>query len=490
MVAAILGFSLVLLLTYHGGVGISPDSIMYTGTARNIVAGKGLLNFDNTPLIIFPAGYPTFLSCIMWFTGKDIIAIAPITNAVLFAVTIYLSGIIIEGFVIIAKVYKWFILLAIAISPSLLDIFSMLWSETLFIVLLLLFILSLKKYLANKTFTNILLVSSITALACITRYIGVSIAATGGIFLLLQKDIAVIKKIKHIVVFCVVGSLLVAINLIRNNNLSGTLTGVRQKGVTPLSENIQHFGEVLCNWLPLPKEHTVLLIIIALIFFVCIAISFIYRWLSYKNFTSFENITACFFTVYVFLIVGSATISRYETLNNRFFAPAFICWLLSSSCFIPSIFKTVVSKWKMYAAYSIIIIAGIAFQLNSYLQTKDLYIEYHDEGIGGYSEDLWQTSATMQFIKNNKQLFQTSVPTYSNACEPVYYFTGLIVHSLPEQMHIKPVTDFYKEKQQYLIWLKDSGNPDLLNINEIRHHKDVSIIKELNDGVIYLCKNK
>ncbi|MFX7731922.1 hypothetical protein ABTK10_20540, partial [Acinetobacter baumannii] len=84
----------------------------------------------------------------------------PITNAVLFAVTIYLSGIIIEGFVIIAKVYKWFILLAIAISPSLLDIFSMLWSETLFIVLLLLFILSLKKYLANKTFTNILLVSS------------------------------------------------------------------------------------------------------------------------------------------------------------------------------------------------------------------------------------------------------------------------------------------------------------------------------------------
>jgi len=187
LVAAILGFGVILLLTHHGGVGISPDSIMYTGTARNIIAGKGLLNFDDTPLIIFPAGYPSFLSAAMWLTGKDIIAIAPYVNALLFATTIYLSGVIMEGFINASHIYKWFVLLAIAISPSLTDVFSMLWSETLFIVLLLLFIICLKKYLSHQSIVNILLLSCITALACVTRYIGASIAATGGIFYCCKK---------------------------------------------------------------------------------------------------------------------------------------------------------------------------------------------------------------------------------------------------------------------------------------------------------------
>jgi len=223
--------------------------------------------------------------------------------------------------------------------------------------------------------------------------------------------------------------------------------------------------------------------------FVCIGIIFIYRWLCYNHFSSFENIAACFFTVYVFLIVGSATVSRYETLNNRFFAPAFICWLWSFTFFIPAAFKTVTGKLKIIISIAVIFI-GIAFQVNSYAQTNNLYTEYHDEGIGGYAEDLWQTSATMQFIKNNKQLFEKGIPTYSNAYEPVYYFTGLIVRSLPEQVHIKPVAGFYKEAQQYIIWLKDTGNPDLLNITEIRRYKEVVMIKELADGIIYLCRNK
>ena len=77
LIAAAIGFIAILMFTHYGGIGISPDSIMYTSVARNINAGKWLLGYDEKPMVLFPVLYPIFLGLVMFITRLDVIIVAP-----------------------------------------------------------------------------------------------------------------------------------------------------------------------------------------------------------------------------------------------------------------------------------------------------------------------------------------------------------------------------------------------------------------------------
>src|SRR5579871_2020639 len=197
-IPAIAGFLIILIYTRHSGIGISPDSVVYMSVARNIHAHGALLDFNARPLVIFPAFYPAFLSAIMFITTLDPMQFAPILNAFLFALVIHLSGWIMEKFLTTSKWYKHFILSCIVISPCLLEIYSMLWSETLFILLLLFFIIALKNYFNEHTVKAMLPIAIITGIACITRYAGVTFAGTFALFLVLEHKINKKEKIRQL----------------------------------------------------------------------------------------------------------------------------------------------------------------------------------------------------------------------------------------------------------------------------------------------------
>ena len=117
LIAAVLGFIVIQLFTHSGGIGISPDSIAYTGTARNLIAGKGFTEFSGGAMVSFPLLYPFFLAAIMFVTQTDIIVVAPYLNGLLFAVLIFLSGTIIEHFKYKTNIYKRILLAIMICSP-------------------------------------------------------------------------------------------------------------------------------------------------------------------------------------------------------------------------------------------------------------------------------------------------------------------------------------------------------------------------------------
>jgi len=67
----ILAIYAVHLFTWYGGVGISPDSIMYTSAARSLHSSGSLITFNNTPITDFPVFYPLFLWSVLATTGVD-----------------------------------------------------------------------------------------------------------------------------------------------------------------------------------------------------------------------------------------------------------------------------------------------------------------------------------------------------------------------------------------------------------------------------------
>jgi hypothetical protein len=250
LIAAVAGFSIIFLYTRHSGIGIEPDGVVYTTTAKNILASCQLIDFRHYPLVEFPAFYPFFLSIIIWLTGLQPLLFGAVLNATLFAVLIYLSGYITGQFSYHSKWYKAAILSCIVLSPGLLEVYSMLWSETIFILFLLLFIITMHRYFQTYSRKFLIAAAIITSFACVTRYAGITIIGTGIILLLLDTKLPLQQKIKDIILFCLISPLLLIINLVRNYYASSTLTGFREKSLTPLSKNMHDVGSVFYDWLP------------------------------------------------------------------------------------------------------------------------------------------------------------------------------------------------------------------------------------------------
>ena len=185
LIAAAAGFTIIFLYTRHSGIGLCPDGVVYTTTAKNVLSSCSLVDFRHYALVEFPAFYPLFLSAVMFITGLQPLVFGAILNASLFAVIIYLSGYITEQFSFHSKWYKAAILSCIVLSPGLLEVYSMLWSETIFILLLLLFIISMHRYFQTYSRKTLVIAAVITSIACITRYAGITIIGTGCIIIVL-----------------------------------------------------------------------------------------------------------------------------------------------------------------------------------------------------------------------------------------------------------------------------------------------------------------
>ena len=96
--AAIAGFWIIQALCSHGGIGVSPDSVVYISTAMNIHDHSRINDFTNMPVMDFPAFYPVFLSGLLFLTGQGVMVFGPLLNGFLFAGIILLSGWLMDHF--------------------------------------------------------------------------------------------------------------------------------------------------------------------------------------------------------------------------------------------------------------------------------------------------------------------------------------------------------------------------------------------------------
>ena len=187
IIIAIAGFIFILMLANYGGIGISPDSVAYTSVAKSLAAQGQFNEYDDAPFVDFPVGYPVFLSIFFKIFGSDFVHVGAYINAALFAMLIFLCGIAMQRFINTSVWYKIAVLLCIAFSPGLLEVYSMLWSETIFILLSVLLMMALHKYVQTVTIKSLIIAGFIVALICIVRYAGVAFIAAGGFVLLFMK---------------------------------------------------------------------------------------------------------------------------------------------------------------------------------------------------------------------------------------------------------------------------------------------------------------
>jgi len=371
---------------------------------------------------------------------------------------------------------------ALACSPCLLEVYSMVWSETLFIFLILLFITAFRNYQVSHSVSRLLLAGLVVAIAFVTRYAGVSLLCTGGFLLLLDGDLGVTKKIKHLLLFGSVGGSLVIINLIRNSMVSGNITGVREKAIRSIGDNLNQIGATLSDWLPFVKGHEAIATALFILIFLLGSYKLFYRVLQQQYFHSFETIVACFFIMYALFMLTAASISRFEYLSSRLLSPMYIPLLLvGSSWVVPALQR--LTRVKKIILLIAVVLFYLGFQYNQYQLNAEAWDGIKDAGIPGYTEDSWTQSPAIDFIKKNKSHFIQ--PVYSDANDAVYFLTGIHALSLPHKEIPKEIDTFLQHSSFYLIWLTDGENTDLINLDFIKQHKKLVSIQQLDGGSIF-----
>ena len=485
LVAAIAGFCIIILFTRHGGIGLSPDGVVYSSVAENIKNHGILRDYSQKTIVNFPVLYPVILSGISSITSIKPLFFAPVLNALLFAIIIYLSGMMLERFVFPSKWYKVLVLSCIVLSPCLLEVYSMFWSETFFIVWLLIFIILLGDYFKKHTIPALLATAVVAGLAAVTRYAGITVVATGGLLLLLDTQLPIRKKIWHLFLFAVTSPALLLINLARNYTVSGTLMGIREKAIRTLAENMHDTGAVFCDWLPFLAGHYSWAIVLTIILIVFFLILWLLQRTVHTQNVSYGHIACSFFLVYILFMLITASTSRYEQLNSRLLSPLFIplVWGTSSGLIMLSQ-KIKASKRKWIAVLGILVFTS--FQYNQLKADYETWDGVKDAGIPGYTEDEWKLSETVRYVQTNTDLFGKGYTVYSVADDAIYFFTGKSSYLLPHKDFPGEVNAFLDNPRCYVVWFNIGENTDLVGLHFIINVKKMKLFKQFSDGAIYV----
>lgn len=484
LIAAAIGFTIIQIFSKHSGIGISPDSVTYISSARHLLEGKGFLAFDNMPVVDFPAGYPFFLAILSFLTRMDPIQYGALLNGFLFGILIYLSGTVMNGFYHTSKWYKWVLLSCFVFSAALLEVYSMLWSETLFLVLLILFSITIKKYLLLLREKWLFISAILVSLACVTRYAAIVLVVIGLFLIFFEGNLSWSQRIRHCVYFGSISLLLLAINLIRNEKILHLATGARQRSTSSLLKNMEYFGGVLSDWLLIERIPWLSVLMTFTVLFIFL-LAMLWCYFRRKKQRRYEYILAATGLFYCLFMLVSASISRYEQFTSRLLAPMFIPLLWSTSFWLPSLLSRKRKLFRLIYLGVALCVAGF-FQ---YIQLSEAYETYDgvkDAGIPGYNEDPFPQSEIVRFIEQYKPQFKPGYQIYSNAGDAFYFFTRLPAKLLPQRVFPDQIRNYYLRKNDYLIWFNDIENPDLIDEKSAVRNKSMILIREFPSGQVYI----
>lgn len=478
LICCLLGAVFIYLFTKLKGVGISPDSVFYISVAENIQAKGTLADFNGKPFIDFPAGYPAFIALFNFITHLSTLNWVHWINMFLFGCLIFAAANYYQQSKNVTTVGLFILLSLIITNPALLEVYSMLWSETVFLLLVMFFLLQLNRYHYKPTNKKFLVLIIITGLAAVCRYAGISLIGFGALVLLFQKQ-NLKQRILNTSIFILGSSVLLVINLLRNHLVSTTITGLRKSATENMAKHIERSAAVISEWFGIGSNNPTWLMLTGILFLLILFVITIY---FFKKYFLLAVLTGFSFFYTAFIII-TASITKYEPINNRLLSPIIICLYLIPIILLNQLMLNSNKKTK---------IAGIVIFLSLFIhiQYKNFTLNYEtwdgvkDAGIPGYTEQMWDDMQVVQWLKTNKPLLQQK-PLFANANEAVYFFTSLPCTQLPQKEFDFQINKFLSASTGYLIWLNEGDNPELISLDFILQTKKMVLLHKFDEGAVY-----
>ena len=234
------------LIGNRSGIGISWDSTDYIAVGLSMAAGRGALDVTGVPMVIRPPGLSALVTVGDWLTVSPDITLRIVNAVAMFVVVWYTHRLLVRAQV--RAVALWVGVALVALSPTLLDISTMAWSEPPFLALLLVALVIATR---ARTWPWDLVLAIVYIALFFVRYVGPFYAAP---IALVAAVVQAHKSGVLLAFFRSATALAVSMVapwlwLMRNKELSGFLTGYRQPGGGTLLDPLRTLTGTLGSWL-------------------------------------------------------------------------------------------------------------------------------------------------------------------------------------------------------------------------------------------------
>ncbi|MHA1805494.1 MAG: ArnT family glycosyltransferase [Promethearchaeota archaeon] len=518
-ILGLIGVILVLLKTSKYGVGMSVDGTRYISIARNLVSNGKYESFLNDPVPQFPPLYPLLLAS-LGFLGIDPYVGARFVNAIAFGLIVFLSREIFSKFI------KSLILviagqLLILFSIPLLWVSKWAWTEPVFILLLTLFSIYFFKLIEapeDQKMKHVLILSIISSLCNLQRYIGMFVIIVFGIhFLFLEKNFTISRRITIIFLFCLISVAPLSLWILRNFYITGTFIGTRSRP-RAFSENILNFVYTVTLWIVSPDIITFFksflssmiklsflissLIIIAILLIYLIFLDFKKNRENVIYIKEFYHI-GLMMVSFVFLLFYTSLQFKFDPMDNRIVSPLYLyfitiilivlknlahlikslfAFLSNRINFLPKILKN--NRIASLFEKIIIIVMILILFVHPFFYNYKSLIREMQKGAGGYTYYYWKESEIIKYVQNK----EWDGKIYSNNPHLIYSNTGVITYNLPVKGEdISEFKETIKNEQKvYLIWFGTSETSvAYYDLTYIKQNFNLKIIQSFPNGTIY-----
>lgn len=472
---AVIAAGCIIAMGKESGMGVSPDSVFYLEAAKELIQDHALEDFNHLPLVDFPAGYPLLLAFVSLITQTDPLVFSTILNAFLYACLIFLSGRLAQKLFPEKRWLQIAVLGSLVVSPATIEIYAMLWSETSFLLLLILFMLLMGKALNEPMKQQWWILAAIVAgYAALTRYAGVTIIATGCLLFLLQSNWR--QGLLRGLQFGVLASIPLTINLIRNKIHTDTFTGLRKPANTSILDNLGFTFATIQDWLFLPFN--VQSWIIGSIVLVLITVALLMRRKE-----AYGKILYSFALMYSVFMIVSASTSKHEQLNSRLLAAILLPLII---LVFDIIYQLHLQKRLSTRIASIsIVLISIAWQYKYYPINWETWDGVKDAGVPGYREQMWSEMEIVQYLRKHKTAFQPADSIYANAHDAVHFLSGIYSRQLPQKEFSWQINRLKQLPCGYIVFIRDADNPELISMDSIRQFKQLIPVVQFEDGALY-----
>lgn len=494
----------VLVAISRYGPAITPDSVNYIAAARHVLAGEGFLRYDGE-LYLRWAPLTASVLAFLGLTGISLVWLGGIMNACTLGLIVGVSGIwLLKS--LRSSVLAIIGTLCIAVFGPLLHVSMYVWSEPLFILFVILSLWQTERFLASRKIKFLILGAVLAALACLTRYIGITLVVTGLILLFFTLDASFRKRIRACIIFGSISTFPMILWLIRNQLAAGCLTGWRSASTTSFLENVSLSGEVLSHMV-LPVRVVALgggawwfagVVILSLGMVAIVGYRRYQRRQIWKCSATMCVIIFC--GVYTGIVLLSATLVAFDDLNWRLLSPVCVPWVLMvffslDELFFgrpPSLRCHSLGKSMSKRAFIALILAiffWVTFSSARNFVRVKFSILY---GAGGYNSKTWHESETVAYIRAH----HIRDPVFSNAPDAIYFFTGRPAHNSPHRFEASKAKAKNNELKEFesrvdanrgatLVWFEEAEwRTYLYSLEELQEILRVECFATLPDGSV------
>lgn len=507
----------ILLISTTWGIGTSPDSVRYIDMARNILVRHAIVeqvsSGEFVPMMDYHPLFPVTLAAIGLF-GLDPVDGARLVNACLFGASILLVGLTVYRHTNRSAYFAIFGSFIMLTSLDMLRVYSMAWTEPLFLFFGFLGLLLLDLYLENGRAWVLVVASIAIAFAFFDRHVGVTLVATGlaGILVVGQKPFR--RKVVDCVVFLPISCSLALLWFVRNLRL-GNVILQRSLGFQFNANILFRTAKVGLNtvsvWI-LPEMISQKVRIIALLVIVIILLTAIVlllrsamrrdRVVKRESYARVPYLFLIFAIFYTGLLIFALLFHYASTpLDYRLLSPLYVSGLILLTYLLHLVYGAILLMERGKARHlfqTVFILLCVVFSGFYLWRAAEWVIETQENGQGYTSKD-WRQSEVIQAIKDLP--LETSI--YTNGPQPVYLLTGRPAYRLP--IKANPSTGLPNEKFQAQLSAvgKTMAEQDAVLVyfntiiwwsgylpseEEFRKALPLELIKRGKDGAIYKVK--